>query len=159
MSKVDLVAPWVDFYNEINALFAKDYEVRVDYDYDEDIIRLYVDNPAKAAALNVLLPKERIFGNVTVKIAVISANDGKLSKIQLFRTAFDGNDAFRYTYTPDQEYGAPSVNYVVFAPEVVQYFNDDLGDAHGVKSTLYQEIAKDVFEDYDGVYFCTDLVN
>ena len=33
--------------------------------------------------------------DVTVKIAVISINDGKLSKIQLFRTAFDGNDAFR----------------------------------------------------------------
>lgn len=159
MGKVNLVAPWIDFYNEIRALFAKDYEVRVDYDYNEDIIRLYVDNPAKAAALSVLLPEERIFGNITVKIAVIPANDRKPSKIQLFRTAFDGNDAFCYTYIPDQEYGAPSVSYVVFANEVVQYFNDDLSDAHGVKSTLYQEIAKDVFEDHDGVYFCTDVVD
>lgn len=41
--------------------------------------------------------------------------------------------------------------------KVVQYFNDDLGDAHGVCSTLYQEIAKDVFGEHEGIFFCTNL--
>ena len=47
-------------------------------------------------------------------------------------------------------------NYVVFENKVVQFFNDDLSDIHGNKSTLYQEIAKDIFGDCDNIYFCTD---
>ena len=51
------------------------------------------------------------------------------------------------------------MTYVVFKKEVVQYFNDSLGDIHGVCSTLMQDIAKDIFEDTEGVYFCTDTEN
>ena len=43
----------------------------------------------------------------------------------------------------------------VFAKEVVQYWNDSLSDPYGKVSTLYQDIAKDIFEDTDGVMFCT----
>ena len=50
-----------------------------------------------------------------------------------------------------------AAKYVIFANKVVQYFNDSLSDAHGVCSTLYQDIARDVFGDDCGVYFCTDL--
>ena len=46
--------------------------------------------------------------------------------------------------------------YVMFKPEVVQYWDDNLGDPHGNISTLAQEIARDVFEDGNGVYFSTD---
>ena len=49
------------------------------------------------------------------------------------------------------------ITYVVFVNEVVQYFNDDLGDVYGQCSTLYQEIAKDVFGETEGVFFCTDV--
>jgi hypothetical protein len=43
----------------------------------------------------------------------------------------------------------------VFEKKVVQFFNDQLDDINGNKSTLYQDIAKDVFEKHEGVYFCT----
>ena len=49
------------------------------------------------------------------------------------------------------------ITYVVFVNEVVQYYNDNLSDIHGLRSTLYQEIAKDIFETRLGVYYCTDL--
>ena len=48
------------------------------------------------------------------------------------------------------------MTYVVFVKEVVQYFNDDLGDANGVCSTLYQDIAKRLFTSTEGVFFCTN---
>jgi len=48
------------------------------------------------------------------------------------------------------------VDYVVFRNEVVQFFNDEMGDPNGLKSTLYQDIAKDVFADKDGIFFCTE---
>ena len=48
------------------------------------------------------------------------------------------------------------LTYVVLKKEVVQFFNDNLNDIHGLETTLYQTIAKDVF-DGTGVFFCTDI--
>lgn len=157
MSKVGLSSPWVNFYRELEALFAKDPEVKVIYDEEKNDVKLYVDNLAKADALAQLLPIERTFGNITVTITVIPANKETTSKIQLFRTAFEGNGAFCYTATAEGVFTNP-ISYVVFENEVVQYFNDDLSDAHGVRSTLYQDIAKEIFENHEGIYFCTDVV-
>jgi hypothetical protein len=51
---------------------------------------------------------------------------------------------------------------VVFVPEVVQYYTDNLGDINGFRTTLYQELAKELFGDSElsrGVYFCTDIID
>ena len=48
------------------------------------------------------------------------------------------------------------IHYCVFKKEVAQYWGDNLGDPHGNVSTLYQEIAKDIFGESGGVIFCTD---
>ena len=156
MSKLGLSSPWVNFYRELEALFAKDPEVKVVYDEEKNDIKLYVDNLAKADALAQLLPVERTFGNITITITVIPTNKEGASKIQLFRTAFEGNGAFNYTASAEGIFTNP-IHYIVFANEVVQYFNDDLSDAHGVRSTLYQDIAEDVFENHESVYFCTNV--
>jgi len=95
---------------------------------------------------------------VTVTVTVVPANKESASKIQLFRTAFEGNEAFSYTATAEGIYTNP-ISYVVFENEVVQYWNDDLSDINGLCSTLYQDIAANVFENHEGIYFCTDLPN
>lgn len=51
--------------------------------------------------------------------------------------------------------------YVVFKNCVVQFFNDNLNDPHGIVSTLYQDIAAEIFADMPfpqdgGICFCTD---
>ena len=48
------------------------------------------------------------------------------------------------------------MTFVIFKKEVVQYFTDDIGDYHGICSTLYQDLAKEIFGSIDGVFFCTD---
>jgi hypothetical protein len=48
------------------------------------------------------------------------------------------------------------ITYVIFKKEVVQYYDDNLGDAHGNRTTLYEQIANQIFEDREGIYFCTD---
>ena len=73
----------------------------------------------------------------------------------MFRKAFEGNPAFSYAVTVGG-ISSNDFNYVVFKNKVVQYWNDNLGDINGNESTLYQEIAKDIFEDCTGIYFCTD---
>ncbi len=149
-----LSAPWVNFYRELEALFAQDPEVRVVYEEETNEVKLFVENARKADALAQLLPAEKAFGNVTLKIAVIPANDEGVSKAELIAEAFDGNPALSYIQHVDAVIG--SFDYAVFENKVVQYFNDDLSDLNGLKSTLYQDIAKDVFGEDAGVFFCTE---
>ena len=158
--KVGLSSPWMTFYHKLEAFFQKDPGVRLEFiDGEDREIKIYVEGSAKAEALTELLPMEKVFGNVVVKITVIPANV-KQSKISLFRAALEGNDALSYIETITPQFSTNSFNYVVFNKEVVQYFNDNLGDINGVNSTLYQDLAKEIFgdeQDLGNVYFCTDI--
>lgn len=154
--RLTLVSPWINFKKEIEVLFARDMEVDVEFvDGDEKIIRLRVDNVTKAEALERIMPKEKTFGNVVVRVEVIPANTpDQWSVLDTFGEAFKGNCAFHGVKESATPFG--TFRYVIFDPKVVQYPNDDISDANQIKSTLYQEIAKDVFEDMvQGVHFCT----
>lgn len=153
---VRMISPWVNFYKEIEALFGEDPDINIIFDNDNMKINLYVEKQEKAEALSQLLPDERVFGNITVKVAVIPANFQYVPTIKLFEDAFENNPVFSYANSIEGLFSNP-INYVVFKNKVVQYYNDDLGDANGVRSTLYQEIAKDVFGDGINVNFCTDV--
>ncbi|MBQ6359565.1 MAG: hypothetical protein IJJ25_00240 [Lachnospiraceae bacterium] len=156
MEKIKLSPPWLTLYHEIDCLFRDDSEVNVSYDEETYEIKLYVDNNAKAQALTALLPNEKVFGNISVKITVVPANQNNLTKADLFQEAFSGNPAFSYAKAVDSIM-APNFTYVVFAKKVVQFYNDNIGDIHGLESTLFQTIAKDVFKDDAQIKFCTDI--
>lgn len=163
MSMLKLSAPWMIHYRKINAMFENDKQVNVIFDEDKMEIRLYVEDAAKANALDMLLRDEISFGDTVLKVTVIPANKGVLTlgaendgfSSELYNSAFYMNPAFSYVKTvpPSMGFGAC---YVVFAKKVVQYFNDSLSDVNGFCSTLYQEIAKDIFADVPGVFYCTD---
>ncbi len=145
-------APWFEFYRKIEALFEQDPEVNVTYDDDAKTVKVFVENCRKADAIAKLLPVTKNFGGVELKIEVIPANDEE-SAIDIIEEAFYGNPALAYTHHVKTPLG--DFDYVVFQNRVVQYYNDELCDINGNKSTLYQEIAKDVFENTN-VFFCTD---
>lgn len=156
--KIKLISPWVNFYREIEALFGKDSDIKIVFDNAERVIKLYVKGQEKYEALSRLIPSEKIFGNVTLKIQIIPENNSELSTIDLFRRAFSGNPVVTdiITITREELDSTNEFNYVVFKKEVVQYHDDSLNDPHGNRSTLYQYIAEDIFENCGGVYFCTD---
>lgn len=157
MARLSLASPWVQFYHELSAMFKHDHDIKILFNEDEDTIKMYVAEAEKAAALEALLPKEKVFGNVVIKIIIIPGNSAGVKLDNIFETAFDGNPALCYTYKVDGIFTNP-IMYVVFENEVVQYFTDDLGDINGVRSTLYQDIAKEIFVPIDGVYYCTDVI-
>ena len=157
MARLNLSAPWVQYYHELSAMFKNDHDIKILYDEDKDNIKMYVADAAKAAALEELLPKEKTFGNVIIKITIIPGNKIGADASNIFETAFNGNPALCYTYRVDGIFTNPII-YVVFENAVVQYFTDDLGDINGVRSTLYQDIAKEIFVPMDGVYYCTDVL-
>lgn len=163
MARVKLSPPWDIYATEVETLFKHDKEVHVLYDHEQRKISLYVDNAEKADALSKLLPDEKAFGNNAVHIEIIPANEASknmnVSKGTLYKTAFEGNEAFSRVKVVRNAFLTNDITYVVFVKKVVQFYTDNLGDLYGFRSTLYQEVAKDVFGDESGVYFCTEATN
>ena len=155
-NNIGLSAPWVTYYREIEALFGADPEITVKYDELKGEIKLLVDNDDKAEAIAQLLPTEKTFGGVTIKVTVVTANSFRTASANVFRRAFEGNPAFSFMETVDGVFTNP-ISYIVFANKVVQFFDDNLGDIHGIRSTLYENIASDIFAEHEGICFCTDL--
>lgn len=165
--------PWITYVNQLSVLFGEDPEITIEYNNDIYRVELFVDNEDKAEALSRLLPVEKVFGNVILSIAIIPTNitfDSEennatdfdaiaLSYKDLFDTAFNNNPVYCESVTMSSVFISNAITYVVFKNKVVQFFNDNLNDLHGNISTLYQEIASDLFRDTDlmGVYYCTEV--
>ena len=156
-AEVKMSPPWIEFYRKMCAMFDSDPEIHMDYNDDERTITMRVDNAVKADALSQIVPPSKVFGTVKVKINIVPAN-GKVSVSQLYKTAFMGNPVFNNAYTIEGIYDNP-LTYVVFNRMIVQFFNDNLGDIHGNITTLHQTIATDIFEDVQGIFYCTDTGN
>ena len=159
--RLKLSPPWVTYLNELTEMFKHDSEISVRYDNVMPAIYLDVTNPEKAAALSYLLPDITNFGNVDVFLFI----EGEMSdrafpdKTELFDILFEKNPIYSFSYTVHDVFTNPIV-YVVFKNRVVQFFNDNLNDIYGNVSTLYEDIANDIFsqkEQLSGVCFCTDV--
>ena len=86
---------------------------------------------------------------------IIPGNKQK-QPVDLIHDAFDDNKAVNFVYVAKDKFGCV-YTYVIFAKEVVQFYNDAINDVHGVCSTLYQDIAKEIFEPIRGIFYCTDV--
>ena len=155
MSETKMSTPWVQYVNVLKALFEKDPDIKFIYDNDKLSLKIIVVGTDKADALDALLPHEKAFGNVVLNITVVPANIEK-TRSTLILQALKGNPVFDYSETIQGPMSNP-MTYVVFKKEVVQYYNDNLGDIHGIRSTLYQDLANEIFEDHEGVFFCTNV--
>ena len=147
--------PWVQFVCSLEAMFGDDPEIKIEFvDKDEGkFVKLYVDNQRKADAIGKLLPLEMSFGGVDLGIVVVASNKAT-SAAQLYTDAFAGNPVLEDVKVIDGIFPNP-LTYVMFKKEVVQYYNDDMSDVYGNRTTLYQELAKELFIMKDGVNFCT----
>lgn len=154
-TNVGLSAPWNIYVHQLNAMFDPDPQIQVLYNEEAMEVKLLVEDSEKAEALSELLPEEQVFGNITLKVTVIPANEEVKDRAALFAKAFDGNPVLSYMKTFATPFG--NQTYMVFQNKVVQYFSDNMQDINGFTSTLYQEIAKELFGVDGGLYFCTDL--
>ena len=168
MASMNLVSPWVEYYRQVEALFKEDPFVDVVYDDSKTALNLYVsENTTKAGviagAIRTLLPETKEFGNVNLYINVYPNNEDVFTSMfksidkNVIESAFTRNAAVIGIKTVYLQ-GKP-FTYVIFKREVVQYFTDDIGDIHGIHSTLYQNIANGVLNDHPGIFFCTDTQN
>lgn len=172
MASLKMISPWVKYYREVDTMFKNDPEVHVVYDEDEMELKIYVDDQTKGEAIEMLLPNEKVYNtdtvgiNIALKISVVPCNtsvrktfnrsdDDPKYYSKLFHAAFCGNQAFCDVIPIEGIFGFYAA-YVIFAKDVVQYYSDDIGDYFGLTSTLYQNIALDIFKELPGVFYCTD---
>ena len=154
MEKINMSAPWLTYFREIEALFKQDPEVTIKFSGDPPRMVIYVENAIKADAISKLLPSEKNFGKVVATIKVIPANE-KETKAVLIQRALDGNPIFNRMVSAEGIFINP-IHFCVFKKEVAQFWDDNLGDINGNISILYEDIAEDIFEDTEGILFCTD---
>lgn len=155
--------PWNEFVSKLKVFFENDDDVIV-HDLEDGHYTLIIDvkNHAKFKALDELLPIAKKFGNVTLFIEVhdvASELSTMPNYFSLFSTLFEGNKSIKRVLKCEDPAGTEHV-FVMFKPEVKQFFNDNLFDINGLWSGLNQDIAREVFEEAAnaGVHFCTDSV-
>lgn len=164
--KTKLSPPWIETLSKLTAMFEEDPDINIKYDGEYNV-KLYVNNVDKANALYYLLKDEYHYGNILFTVDVIPPN-GEVNfsiikeTVQLYAAAFKNNPVFSFIHKVEGIFGF-NATYVVFKNKVVQYFNDNLNDIYGNTSTLYEDIARDIFEDgtcvNQGVFYCTDVVD
>ena len=162
--RMKISPPWVTVIHKIEALFGGDPQIVLTPNYEgkDPSIILSCNNGDKVTALQQILPSKFEFGNVALNIDIegTPSDIAFRTKKDLFDTVFAGNPVYAYSVSPVDD-GAYwfSMVYVVFKNCVVQFFNDNLDDCHGIISTLYQDIAKDILAGtaVNGVYFNTDV--
>ena len=156
--ELNLSSPWMIFYHELEILFSKDKQIKMTFDNDAVVAKLYVDDSEKADALERILPYKVDFGNVTMFIEVNPPNGEKTKTIDWFKKAFNGNEAVYLVDTAKTPHGS-DVNFVAFKPDVCQYFADNLCSIWGLETCLYEDVAIDVFSNWlNEIHFCTEPI-
>lgn len=153
--KMKMSPPWVEYMNKLVALFGEDPDIRIAYDETTYKVTLYVNGVDKAEALGRILPPEKKHGNITQEIAVVPANK-EWDTADLYRKAFEGNPVFDALVEIDPYNTGCPFCYVMFKKQVLQFYDDNMGDPNGNVTLLAQDIAKDIFRDEQhGIFFST----
>ena len=163
-NNMNLSAPWMTYCRELQILFNADPDIKVsditkyieeskNYDY---CITIHVKDHDKARALQQVLPEVRDFGNVSLRIYILE-NERKMEKwSEVMHTLFDGNDHVRRVIDGVDPTGCEEI-FVMFEPEVIQFFNDNMRDFNGCWTGVAEDIARNVCEKCaDEVNFCTE---
>ena len=153
---LELSPPWQSYCSKIKELFGADPDITIKFDNDTYNLCLYVDNTDKAEALAKILPEKKEFGGVTVTIKVIPANKEYPTVASAFKEAFKGNPLVKDVIDIEGAFNNP-MTYFMFEKKVVQYYDDNLGDPYGNTCTLLQNVADEVFENKEGVFFSTSI--
>jgi len=161
MNNFKLEAPWYTYQKKVKAMFDRDPDINVgevyqrengkDYGFDVD-----VRNHEKYLALDRVLNRVKIFGNVTLFIALYDEENTLTDEaVAVYKTIFKGNPIVRKIEDVVDPTGTHH-GYVVFNPEVIQFYDDDLSDYRRNWTGLAQNIARELFDDAaHGVCFCT----
>ena len=156
MMELKLAPPKIILYRRIVALLGEDPDITLGHDDEFNNINVYVKGSTKAEALEKALILEHTFGNETVNVNIYPSNEVD-TPADIYRHAFEGNPVLDDVVVSEGPI-FKDATFLLFHKEVVQYLADDIGDANGVHSTLYQYIAEKVLNQPEGVFFNTNVI-
>lgn len=147
----------ITYVHQVEQFFKYDKDVNVVYSDTDNILDLYVNSAKKSFALNILMPKTVTSNKNIITINVISLYDEikcKLSDIELYNEAFLNNPI--HVDTRSVLYYPRNLIYILFRPEIIKFYDDDLKNYNGYHHMLYEDIARNIFVQKDNVFFCTN---
>lgn len=164
MARLHLASPWVLYYQKVKALFGEDPDIHIVLDDEEMELKIYVEGEDRAEALEKIFSNEQSWGDISLKTVVVPANTTRVGLFypkltsweNIFKTAFYYNPHFSHCVYVDGIL-SNGLTYVIFRNEVIQYYSDDLGDVNGITSILAEDLARQLFKDIDGVFYCTNI--
>lgn len=159
--KANLEAPWYTYQKRLKALFDGDPDIVIsDVDKSSEDGRYYVhitvSNHKKYNALVNLLPEVVNFGNVQLFLMLYDRENEMSSRtIEEVKNLFEGNPHINDMIEGEDATGTKHL-YVLFKPEVLQFYTDNMQSYNGVTSCLAEDIATDCLEGTcAGIHFCT----
>lgn len=157
---IKLSPPWTTIYNKLRVFFAKDPDIKVNpvkltKAGDRYIV---IESPycEKIDALVRLMKDEYKFGNVTLKIHFAVSNGFKATETDgLYGYAIDGlaSNAAIVDIKKVENFVHDEFVVIEFAKEIVQFYNDDLGDYYGNWNGTYVDVAKELFKENPRLMF------
>ena len=162
MLQITLEAPWYSFQKKVSSLFKGDPDIIVsevyevegeDYQYAFDI---EIRKHDKYVAMDRVMPAIKSFGNVKMAIMLFDEENANGNPdAEVYETIFRDNPILEGIKDIIDPAGIHH-GYVVFKPEVIQFFDDELSSYNGKWSGLAQDIAREIFDnEFRGVHFCT----
>lgn len=145
--EVGISSPWMTYYKKLVALFGDDPELEVSWKEEgaEKSVIIASTNTFKIMALEKLLDPKITFGNITLTVKCLVKDGSEDSASAIFRTAFAGNP--HISEVIDQKtMGCIEQTFVLFKPEVIQFFNDDITDYYGNWNGLAEDLMRDVIK-------------
>lgn len=145
-------APWDTYVSSVRALFGGDEAVNVEFDRPAKTLTLYVAGDEKCDAIDALLPDTKDFGGYVLKIKTVHVNATLTARnpARLFEAAFSGNPAFSRVECLSSDFLTSifvgPITFVEFENKVVQYWDDDISSLYGLRSTLFETLAGEVFD-------------
>ena len=164
MENYKISPPWVTYHKKLMALFEGDPEIQVEPIIPESdgvyTVNIVVYSHKKYCALAAVLKNEVVFGNVTLKILLYDKENNTvvLDPIELYKVIFKDNEKVDEIREVEDVTGVHHC-FVMFKPEVTQFFNDNFYDLNGLWSGLASDIAIEVLaENCPQIHFCTSPV-
>lgn len=156
--QVGIEAPWWRIYKEISNLFAPDKEIEISKmdESDPSVCKFTISskNAAKIAALEKIVKNHFVIGNVTLDISFEYIKDGGNITADDFEAAFEGNSNY-VTSKVISKGPFQDITYVIFAKEIIQFFDDDLTDIYGNFNGTVEEVASDICNKSSNINFST----
>lgn len=156
-----LTPPWENYRNLVEAFFEFDDDILVEKkildEGGEKHILVVVGDHNKFEALDKILTKKIVFGNITVIVDLYDAENDTDNSIDVatIEAAFQGNMMVDKLVN-DEDATGTNYCYVVFDDsDLIQFYSDDLTDYHGNTTILPEHAAKKLFNVPWNIQFCT----